>query len=61
MLKVQPKSRSSVTRPRVEARLKALSSAGATEFLASIFPVGNDPDASVTRTREFLKLLVGRV
>ena len=45
----------------VEARLKALSSAGATEFLASIFPVGNDPDASVTRTREFLKSLVGRV
>jgi F420-dependent oxidoreductase-like protein len=45
----------------VEAKLKALSSAGATEFLASIFPVGGDPDASVARTRELLKSLVGRV
>jgi F420-dependent oxidoreductase-like protein len=45
----------------VEAKLKALSSAGATEFLASIFPVGDDPDASVARTRELLKSLVGRV
>ena len=45
----------------VEDRLRALSSAGATEFLASIFPVGDDEDASVARTRELLKSLVGRV
>ena len=45
----------------VEAQLKALSSAGATDFLASIFPVGPNADASVARTRELLKSLVGRV
>ena len=45
----------------VEAQLKTLSSAGATDFLASIFPVGPDADASVARTRELLKSLVGRV
>ena len=45
----------------VEAQLKALSSAGATDYLASIFPVGDDADGSVARTRELLKSLVGRV
>ena len=45
----------------VEDQLKALSSAGATDFLASIFPVGPDADASVARTRELLKSLAGRV
>ena len=45
----------------VEDQLKALSSAGATDFLASIFPVGDDADGSVARTRELLKSLVGRV
>ena len=45
----------------VEAQLKALSSAGATDFLASIFPVGDDADGSIARTRELLKSLVGRV
>ena len=45
----------------VEARLRALSSAGATDFLASIFPVGDDADGSAARTREFLKSLAERV
>ncbi len=44
----------------VEGRLRALSEAGATDFLASIFPTGEDADASVARTRELLKSLVGR-
>ena len=45
----------------VEAQLKTLSSAGATDYLASIFPVGDDADGSVARTRELLKSLVGQV
>ncbi len=42
----------------VEAQLRALSEAGATDFLASVFPAG---EGSVSRTRELLKSLVGRV
>ena len=45
----------------VETRLRALASAGATDFLASIFPTGDDAEASVARTRALLKSLVGRV
>ena len=45
----------------VETRLRALSSAGATDFLASIFPAGDDASASIARTRALLKSLVGRV
>lgn len=45
----------------VEARLRALASAGATDFLASIFPTGADAAKSVARTRALLKSLVGRV
>ena len=45
----------------VETRLRALASAGATDFLASIFPTGDDPEGSVARTRGLLKSLVGKV
>ena len=45
----------------VEAQLKTLSDAGATDYLASIFPTGDDAEASVSRTRELLKSLVGKV
>ena len=45
----------------VEAQLRALSDAGATDYLASIFPAGDDSEASVARTRELLKSLVGRI
>ena len=45
----------------VEERLRGLSEAGATDFLASIFPVGDDAEVSVSRTRELLRSLVGKV
>ncbi len=45
----------------VESQLRALSDAGATDYLASIFPSGDDSEASVSRTRELLKSLVGRI
>ena len=45
----------------VEARLRGLASAGATDFLASIFPVGDDADASMARTRDLLKSLIGKI
>ena len=45
----------------VEARIRELASAGATEFVAGEFPVGNDPEASIARTRALLKSLVGKV
>ncbi len=44
----------------VEAQLRTLSDAGATDYLASIFPTG-DAEASVSRTRDLLKSLVGKV
>ncbi len=45
----------------VEAHLRTLSDAGATDFLASIFPTGEDAAGSVSRTRALLKSLVGKV
>ena len=46
---------------QVESSVRRLADAGATELLASIFPVGDDGDASVTRTRALLKSLVGKI
>jgi len=43
----------------VETQLRALSDAGATDFLASIYPEGDDSAASFARTRALLKGLVG--
>ena len=45
----------------VESQLRDLSSAGATDFLASVFPAGDDRGSSTGRTYELLKSLVGRV
>ena len=44
----------------VERRLREIKDAGATDLLASVFPVGEDTKASVSRTRTLLKELVGR-
>ena len=45
----------------VERQLRALADAGATDFLAAIFPAGDDAAASMARTRALLKSLVGKV
>lgn len=43
----------------VAAQLRAFAAAGATEFNANPYPVGDNPAASVQRTRELLKSLAG--
>jgi alkanesulfonate monooxygenase SsuD/methylene tetrahydromethanopterin reductase-like flavin-dependent oxidoreductase (luciferase family) len=45
----------------VEAQLRGLAAAGATDFLASMFPAGDDAEDSVARTRALLKRLVGSI
>ena len=45
----------------VEAQLRGLASAGATDFLASMFPAESDSEASVARTRALLKEIIGKV
>ena len=45
----------------VESQLRTLSETGATDFLASVFPAGDDPNTSTARTYDLLKGLVGRV
>jgi len=45
----------------VERQLRSIASAGATDFLAGMFPVGDDIQASLARTRALLKGLVGKV
>ncbi len=45
----------------VEQQLRAYAEAGATDFLASIFPVGVDEEASLARTMSLLKGLVGKI
>lgn len=46
---------------QVEQQIRAVASAGATDFIAPIFPAGPDPAASMARTRALLKSLVGKV
>lgn len=46
---------------QVERQLRAFADAGATDFIASVFPVGDDTEASASRTRELLKGLVGKI
>ena len=43
----------------VERQIRAFADAGATEFIANVFPVGDDAEASAARTRALLKSLVG--
>lgn len=45
----------------VAEQLRDYADAGATDFLASIFPVGEDEDASLARSMSLLKSLVGKV
>jgi F420-dependent oxidoreductase-like protein len=45
----------------VEQQVRALAAAGATDFNAAIFPVGDNAGASIARTRALLKGLVGHV
>ena len=45
----------------VERQLRALAGAGATELLPSVFPVGEHAEASVARTRELLRGLIGKI
>jgi F420-dependent oxidoreductase-like protein len=45
----------------VEAQLRAFAAAGATEFMATPFAVGDNVAASVQRTRELLKALAGKI
>ena len=45
----------------VEKQLRDIASAGATDFLAGAFPVGDDAPASLARTRALLKSLVGKL
>ena len=45
----------------VEQQLRGYADAGATEFLASIFPVGDDEVGSISRTTDLLKSLVGKI
>lgn len=44
---------------QVERQIRAFADAGATEFIASIFPVGDNAAASVARTQALLKSLTG--
>ena len=45
----------------VEQQLRDIASSGATDFLAGMFPVGDDAQASLGRTRTLLKGLVGKI
>jgi len=46
---------------QVASQLKAYADAGATDFLASVFPVGSDEDVSLARSNELLKSLAGKI
>jgi F420-dependent oxidoreductase-like protein len=49
------------TEAQVEHQLRAYAAAGATDFLAAIFPVGPDAAASLARTWSLLKRLQGQL
>ncbi len=44
----------------VERQLRAFADAGTTEFIASVFPVGDDPAASTARTKALLSEVASR-
>ena len=46
---------------QVEAQIRAIAAAGATDLIAPMFPVGADATASLSRTRALLRGLVGKV
>lgn len=45
----------------VERQIRQLASAGVTDFVAGEFPAGDDAEASLGRTRELVKGLIGKV
>ncbi len=45
----------------VERQIRALASAGATDYAAVIFPIGDDAAASMARTRSVVQSLIGKV
>ncbi len=45
----------------VEAELRALADVGVTDFSAVIYPVGDAGDTTMSRTRELMKSLVGKI
>lgn len=45
----------------VERQVREMASAGATDLLAAVYPVGDDVEASEARTRALLKSLIGKV
>jgi F420-dependent oxidoreductase-like protein len=45
----------------VEGQLREIAAAGATDYLADMFPVGDDASASLGRTRALLKTLIGKL
>jgi 5,10-methylenetetrahydromethanopterin reductase len=45
----------------VERQIRALASAGATDFAAVLFPAGDDAAASMARTRQVVHSLIGKV
>lgn len=45
----------------VERQIRAIASAGATDFFGAAYPVGDDAQASLARTRSLLQSIVGRV
>ena len=45
----------------VERQVREMASAGATDLLAAVYPVGDDAAASEARTRALLKSLIGKV
>jgi len=45
----------------VEGQLRALASAGATDFLAASFAADDDNETSLARTRALLKGLIGKL
>ena len=45
----------------VERQLRGIAAVGATDFLAGMFPVGDDASGSLDRTRALLKTLVGKL
>lgn len=49
------------TEAEVERQLREFAGAGATDFIASVLPVGDDPRGSVDRTWALLRDLVGRI
>jgi len=45
----------------VERQIRAIAATGTTDFLAGMFTVGDDPQASLKRTTDCLKALVGTI